>query len=653
MCGIAGFLWKDPHRPVNRRVIDEMCRIMWHRGPDDGGAYIRGNVGLGHRRLAILDLTSAGRQPMQTRDARFVVIFNGEIYNYRELRAELKRLGARFSTNTDTEVLLEAYRRWGPDCVTRFNGMWAFAVYDTADETVFLSRDRLGIKPLYLLQDDESFCFASEIKALLAVRPSQRRPNIRWLATFLRTGVRDTDAQTAFENVVSLPPAHNAVYDVRSGRFRQARYWDLDPLRAGTVPAAEAPEMLHDLLRSSIDLHLRSDVPVGTCLSGGLDSSTIVGMTAERTSEPVYTFSGLYDDSACNEQRYVEAVNRHVRTVPRAVRPSPRGDLIDDLRTITWHQDEPTSGPGLYTQFHVMRAARNDVTVVLDGQGGDELFAGYLFDFNARIRDLIAGGSVSGRWKALPLLLSIARHWGPVTSADGWNRFFGGSLGWLKRFLRRPRSADCNVVRPEFLPEDESTPRIPSPSRFGTYLDQFLYEQVTRTLLPTLLHYEDRNSMAYSLEARVPLLDHRVVEFAFALSAEAKLHGSWTKWSLRKVAERYVPADVAWRRSKMGYPTPIDRWLRQPSDRDRIAETLLGAASQPCGILDGDVIRRLWREQQAGVNHGWLLYRVLTTQLWFEQTIDNWQPQPVRSAGVPSSAGPTSVQGPGDGERAA
>ncbi|MFQ5731796.1 MAG: asparagine synthase (glutamine-hydrolyzing) [Planctomycetaceae bacterium] len=643
MCGIAGLIWKDAHRPADAARVEEMCRLMWHRGPDDGGLFTDRNVALGHRRLAIIDLSPAGRQPMQSTDGRFTVVFNGEIYNYRELRDDLAVRGAAFRTNTDTEVLLEAYRRWGAECVSRFNGMWAFAVYDSRERTVFLSRDRIGVKPLYYTNDGDAFCFASEIKAILGIRPKYRRPNRPYLARFLRTSLRDGGTETAFQGVQSLPAAHNAVYDAHSGRLHVQRYWDLDPERAGTVDAASAPEQLHALLESSIRLHLRSDVPVGTCLSGGLDSSTLVGMAAAQTPNAVHTFSGMYLDRDCNEQPYVEAVNRHADTRPHPVRPAPDGDLLDDLRTITWHQDEPTAAPGLYTQLHVMRAARHDVTVLLDGQGGDELFAGYLFFFNARIGDLIRANPLAGRWQALRLLLEIRRHWGLATAAEGWNRLLGGSLGWLRRFVPRPRSAGRNVLSEELLRQyDGDEMRLPEPSRFTSSLDQFLYEQVTATSLPTLLHYEDRNSMAYSLEARVPLLDHRVVEFAFSVSPNARLHGSWTKWCLRKVAERHVPHEVAWRRSKMGYPTPIDRWLRQPPDRDAAADALFSPAGFDHDVFDERSLRRLWSEQQAGANHGWVLYRVLTTQLWFRQSIDAWQPHPARvPQGERSSVGRT------------
>ncbi|HKB02442.1 MAG TPA: asparagine synthase (glutamine-hydrolyzing), partial [Gemmataceae bacterium] len=340
MCGIAGIVHRDRERPAARADVVAMCDIQRHRGPDAVSYYDRGPLCLGHRRLAILDLSEAGTQPLHSHDGRYVITFNGEIYNYLELRDELAKAGARFRTQTDTEVILEAYRVWGPDCVSRFNGMWAFALYDTAEDRLFVSRDRFGIKPFYYLLDADGFVFASEIKAILAVRPGERKPHWATLARFIPTGLFADGEETFFANVRSLPPGYNAVYDLAAGTFRLSRYWSVEPERfAESWRGRDPVEVLRELLASAVQLHLRSDVPVGTCLSGGVDSSTIVClMSRQRGGAPVHTFSGIYADKACDEKEYVDRINAVANTVPCPVFPEPNGDLVRDLTAITWHQ---------------------------------------------------------------------------------------------------------------------------------------------------------------------------------------------------------------------------------------------------------------------------------------------------------------------------
>jgi asparagine synthase (glutamine-hydrolysing) len=607
-----------------------MCDIMAHRGPDDAGLFTDGPLVLGHRRLSILDLSEAGHQPMVSPDGRYVISFNGEIYNYLELADELKGHGSRFQSGTDTEVILEAYRHWGEECVARFNGMWAFAIYDRDTEKVFLSRDRSGIKPLYYVLTNEALHFASEIKALLAVLPEARQPHFPYLARFLTTGLLDDGEETCFQNVRQLLPAHNARFDLPANRFRTWSYWQLDPERTWQSSAGAAIERLTELLDSSIRMHMRSDVPVGTCLSGGIDSSTIVCLMSRLRQDPVLSFSGLYPDKDCNEQTYVEAINANAGCRPGPVLPQPNGDLLEDLARITWHQDEPTAGPGLYTQFHVMRRACRDVKVILDGQGADELFAGYLFYFNAHLQDLLSHGLLN-QAAALRLVLAMHWHWGLRVAASGWNRVTGGAASRLAKgmaWLRGTRRGSvASWLHPALIDQAEAAPlaRVPA-RRFQNHLGTLLHSQVTSTSLPALLHYEDRNSMAFSLEARVPFLDYRIVEFAFSLDSSLKLHGSWTKWVLRKAAQRLLPRQVTWRRSKLGYPTPMARWLRTEPDRAVIADLLFSSSLAGRDLICPRGIQRLWREHQAGADHSWALYRVITTELWFRHFIDRWCP---------------------------
>jgi asparagine synthase (glutamine-hydrolysing) len=632
MCGIAGIVWNETHHRGAGADVAAMCAVLSHRGPDAEAHYVSGPVALGHRRLAILDLSEAGTQPLASHDGRFVIVFNGEIYNYLELRAELTQLGSHFRTQTDTEVILEAYRCWGSDCVSRFNGMWAFALYDTAQEVLFLSRDRFGIKPLYYLFDRDSMVFASELKAILAVRPMERRPHSAVLARFVPGGAFADGEETFFANIRSLLPAHNAIYDVRRGSWTTRRYWSIEPERfAASLGSADPVEVLRELLWSAVRLHVRSDVPVGTCLSGGLDSSLVVCLMGRLRSAPVHTFSAIYADKECNEKRYVDAINGHADTFPCPVHPEPEGDLVRDLTAITWHQDGPTAGPGVYTQYHVMRRAGRDVKVVLDGQGADELFAGYLWYFGAHLLDLAQHGR-RGRIKALALQAAICWHWGgatvPPVFDHGWN-------ARLQRLLRRkvasPATVGGDLLYPEFAVRASELPPAPAMPGHG-HLDRLLCDQLTRSSLPALLHYEDRNSMAFSLEARVPFLDYRIVELALALGTEHKISSSWTKWVLRQAAAGILPRRVRWRRSKLGYPTPMARWFRKPSERVDVEDVLFSRRLAERELVRPEVLRRVWELHQAGQDHSWLLYRVLTMELWHRHFVDALAAAPARQA---------------------
>lgn len=360
-------IWKDNSRSPALKHIGVMNDIQYHRGPDGCGDYGDGSVALGHRRLSILDVSDLGNQPMVSEDGRYIIVYNGEIYNYLELRDELKQRGIDFFSDCDTEVLLKAYITWGADCTSRLNGMWAFAIYDRGTRQIFLSRDRFGIKPLYYTDGGVCFGFASEMKALLAAFPDLRKVNYVFLHHFLPSGSLDDGPETVFEGIQLLLPAHNAMYDIDKKTLRIWRYWDAEPEAYREKWACYKPvESLRHLLDSAIELHMRSDVPVGTCLSGGVDSSTIVCWMSRLRNDPVRTFSGLYDDDDCDESKFVEEVRRHTGCHGADIRREPDGDFIDDLAAITWHQDMPTAGPGLYTQYHVMARASEDVTVILE-----------------------------------------------------------------------------------------------------------------------------------------------------------------------------------------------------------------------------------------------------------------------------------------------
>jgi asparagine synthase (glutamine-hydrolysing) len=578
---------------------------------------------------------------MVSDDGRYVIVYNGEIYNYLELREELLSYGCRFHSHTDTEVILEAYRIWGKDCVERFNGMWAIAIYDSIEQKIFLSRDRFGVKPLYYTNRKDCFVFSSEIKGILAAFPDARQVNLPMLHYFLPSGALDEGPETFFVDIFSLLPAHSAFYSVHTGELRTWRFWDLDQELFRVKWAGEDPvDTLWQLLHSAVQLRLRSDVPVGTCLSGGTDSSTIVALMSRMRSEPVHTFSGLYSDKDCDERIYVDLVNRSTGAIASAVSPDPKAELLEVLSKITWHQDEPTAGPGLYTQYYVMRSACADVKVILDGQGGDELLAGYLPYLAIRIKDLWDGGGSLDRLKAVHLMVEVVRHWGPRWLEGAADRVLGRTLSRLIRdgiAWHQTKGKGLPHEPPFFHPSLIERCRgreivRERPKRLQTELGNTLYWHLVEQSIPALLHYEDRNSMAFSIEARVPFLDYRIVEFALALGDQYKIKGSWTKWVLRQCADRILPSEVAWRRSKLGYPTPFSRWLRCPPDREDFRQLLFSTSFLNRELVTRDSLKYYWEQHQSGqVDRSWLLYRYATVELWYRQYIDQWRPNPARA----------------------
>lgn len=638
MCGICGLIWRDRDRPASGEV-EIMNAAIFHRGPDDGGVYSHGGLALGHRRLAIIDVSDLGHQPMLGQDGDLALVFNGEIYNFVELREDLKQRGHSFVSNSDTEVLLRSYEEWGAACVSKFNGMWAFVIFNKKTNKLFASRDRFGIKPFHYVFDDSRFAFASEAKALLAAFPELRKPNYAMLYHFLPSGAVDDGPETFFEGVVQLLPGHNLHLDLTNGKLSTEQYWTVEPENFRDRWVGSDPvESLRELLNSSVDLHMRADVPVGTCLSGGIDSSALVGLMAMRHPGRIRTYSGLYKGKEYDEEEFVVAVREYTNALGTDIRKQPDGDLFDDLATITWHQDMPTAGPGLYTQFNVMQAASRDVKVILDGQGADELFAGYLPYYSTRVSDLLATRNMTDRIEAYKLMLQVGRHHGSAWLANVQGSSVLGvarKLALKARDIRRRITPDApSIAEPPFF-HDSISQRIQgaqiSRTTVKTHKDQLsnvLCNHLLTQSIPALLHYEDRNSMAFSIEARVPFLDYRIVEFALGLDAGYKIRDGWTKWVLREAASPYLPPQVAWRRSKMGYPTPAARWIREGRNREAAHDLLFSKSFLDREIVSRESIQYYWDQHQSGVaDRSWLLYRYATLELWYRHFIDRFEPQ--------------------------
>lgn len=601
MCGIFG-LWQFNNHSLDAATIQKATTLLEHRGPDDEGYLFvntRGDckrlyggrdtsaelnlptveeasdhpfdLAFGFRRLSILDTSSAGHQPMASRDKTCWIIFNGEIYNYIELRMELSKHGYEFRTGTDTEVILAAYQHWGVDCVTHFNGMWAFAIWDGRKRQLFLSRDRFGIKPLYYLKDDERFVFASEIKALLTHINVRRRANPHRLYEYLRSGLTDYGEETLFEGVLQIPAAHYLIIPARAPQSAQLRrYWRVDFNREMKLSFEEAAAHLREMFLESVKLHLRSDVRVGAALSGGIDSSAIVA--SMRTLEPqldLHTFSYTAEDPALSEEHWVDIVGQTSRAEVHKVQPTPE-ELVSDLDALVETQDEPFGSTSIYAQYRVFRLAHESgIKVMLDGQGADEMLAGYRMYLAMRLASLlrrlrlIKANSFLKQASALPGNLTLSRLQ-LISSAGGvlLPKRFQFVRRLFKRSLDKRNGMQTGWLDESWFLRQGVVPRPAMRPRSRYMLQEQLYETISESSLPMLLRYEDRNSMAHSIESRVPFLTADLVEFILALPEEYIIASDGTSKSVFRQAMRgIVPDAILDRRDKIGFATPEKRWM--------------------------------------------------------------------------------------------
>lgn len=613
MCGIAGVI-DLRQRPVDAAPVDLMLGVLAHRGPDHGGVFTDGPVALGYRRLMILDLSPRGHQPMPNHDRTAWIVYNGEVYNYLELAEELRALGHSFVSHSDTEVILAAFDQWGTACLSRMNGMWGFALWDVRRRRLFCGRDRFGVKPFYFAEREGRLYFASEIKALLAAGAVAPRPREDSLYEFFTLGLTDTSEATCFESIRQLPPSH--FMEISDGQIRIERWWDIEPAQASTK---NAPERFRELFLSSVDLRLRSDVPVGTCFSGGLDSSSIV-VAATRNGNPMQTFSIYYAaDPYFDERAYMNEVLIDGRVEPHLL--DPTGWVTpENLRHAAYFHDEPMADATALSGFFVMRLAKEaGVRVLLDGQGGDELLGGYLHFLDplcaARLRRLEVAGVLGdldrfadehdlGARRRLDRALKVVLHAlfqpGTLTALEARAR---GQFEqpFTRAFRRRGHALGFHYEE-----------------RFGSVLSDTLYNSLFVKSLPNILRREDRNSMAFSIEARVPFLDYRLVEYVFGLPDEWKIHGTETKRILREALKGMLPEKIRARRDKRGFVTPGNAWLRGPL-RAFAEETFRSEQFEENGVLDAVRVRRVYEDFLAGRNQrGADLWRYLSYALWLE-----------------------------------
>ena len=616
MCGIAGIVRWDG-APADPVLLNRMSALLAHRGPDGAESVIEGPIGLAHRRLAIIDLSDDGRQPMSTADGTLTVVFNGEVFNYLELRCELEKAGHTFRTDSDTEVVLAAFAEWGRDCLDRFNGMFAFALLDRRRGEVFFARDRLGIKPLYYTLDGDRLLFASECKALLADLAVGRTPSIPALATFLAWGVHDHSEMTMFEGVFQLPPGHWMV--AHQDRLEgPVRWWSLvvNP-QVDSEPDLEtgAPGQLLELLTDAVRLRLRADVPVGTCLSGGIDSSTIVALIARLLSDEhppsvgnrQRTFSAVYTDRRFDERQFIATAARATGVADSYVEPDPER-LREDLIDLVWTQDEPFGSLSIYAQYCVMRLASDQVTVVLDGQGADEQLAGYLAYQGTYLSTLGRQGRV-------------ARLIGEAAGTLRHHRGFFLDAGRQLLVRRRRRGA----LRVEAEPVH----------RYSGTLDRVLGRETVATNLPALLRYEDRNSMRFGIEARVPFLDYRVVEYLASLPLDQKIRRGVTKRVLRRAIRGLVPEAIRCRMDKMGFVTPEEVWMRGAL-AGLVEDVLASDSFRSRPYWDAGKVAQDYADYRAGrAAYSHEVFRVVITELWLRLFFDAREKTLAARAAVP------------------
>jgi len=618
MCGIAGII--NVAETPSSADISAMITDIAYRGPDGVGQICleADGVALGHRRLSILDLSSAGNQPMASADGRFWLVFNGEIYNYLEIRRDLAALGRTFRSGSDTEVLLYAYEQWGPSCLERFMGMYAFAIWDRTKQELFAARDRLGIKPLYYRETAHGLLFASEIKSILAVQKDPRDVDVSLIDAYMDFGYVPGE-HTLHRGIKRLLPGHTLTW--HDNRTTISKYWDLRFGEQGQDEIDDCADRIKGLLKDSINLHLRSDVPLGVFLSGGLDSSAVVALLSPGASCGLKTFSVAYDFGPdYDETPYAREVAAAFSTDHHETRVTPR-QFLDFVPSYIWHMDEPVTEAAAISLYYVSKLAREHVVVCLSGEGSDELFAGYDFYlYNLAIekaRRIFGSGifrglagliAKAGRFAKIRKYLELAGQ--PLEERyRGISSYEQGKKAGLYSSGFARCAAEGNVNCNAFIEG------LFTRSRHWDPLSRMLYFDTKTWLVDDLLIKADRMSMATSIELRVPFLDHRLVEYAAAVPSRYKIHGTNTKFILKRIMEGQLPERIV-RRRKMGFPTPLEIMFRGDLF-DYAHDTLLSQQAVDRGYFDADAVKKLLYDHRnsKAANHR-EIWQLLVLEEW-------------------------------------
>lgn len=629
MCGIFGYIPSDNYvRHDMHALAMNMCASLKHRGPDDQGYALWGHKGalaaterqplqagqassllLGQTRLSIIDLSAAGHQPMSTPDGQFTIVFNGEIYNYKELRLELQELGATFHTQTDTEVLLQAFVIWGQQCLTKLVGMFAFAIYDSQARRLFMARDFFGIKPFFWSIHEGGFCFASEIPALLHIPGISKKVDWQQSFTFLRTGIVEIGPQTLIAGIHRLMPGHWMQADLLTGRITAPRqYWKVPLGEVQRISKADAADNLRTLFLDSVALHLRSDVPVGIALSGGLDSSCVLGAARHLMPDaPLHSFSFIAEDPKLSEEYWVDLANTSQGAIAHKICPSA-DDMVPDLDHMTLHQGEPVGTTSIYAQYCVMRmTSQSGVKVLLEGQGADELFGGYVWYLRLRVHTLLANGETE---RAIKYIENLAQ--------------WPGRDDFVRAILVEVGASDPlpGKAVPDFfnLPALAAAGlRICGAAPCRTYkstdkLREALATSLTWDCVPGLMRHGDRNAMAFSIENRVPFCTPAMASFALSLPEEYLISDSGESKSILRAAMRGIlPDELLDRRDKIGFEAPGLAWFK--TLMPWVIGNFFDAGES--ALIDHDKLLRGWKSVLRGeMEFNWQYWNLISYLRW-------------------------------------
>ena len=556
MCGISGIINKDNSK-VSKEEIKKINDLIIHRGPDDEGYYFGENFAFGHRRLAILDLSDLGHQPMEYKGkyGEYVITYNGEIYNYIELKNELIKEGYQFKSNTDTEVILASYDKWGEDCVNRFNGMWAFAIYDKKRGIIFCSRDRFGIKPFYYTEVGEKFVFGSEIKQLLEFN-DERFVNKKILIDYIVTGFQDHTNETLFKDIYKLEQSHNLIYNLKNNTYEVKKYYSIK-FYENSMNLKGSIQCYEKELEKAIDIRLRSDVKVGTCLSGGLDSSSISTIASKKyhkkSDNKFIAIHAKSIEKETDESKFAKIVAEKSNLNLKIVEPSIN-DFKENIDEVIYTQEEPFGGPSIYMQYFVMKKAKEaGCKVMLDGQGGDETLLGYEKYYPAAYVDCF---KKSGLLKTIKEIIKSSKNNSKMNIYWILKYAVGSILSPLRKLEYKRRTSFLYKYDNDFNFLDDLAKCYFNINKLQEY-------EIKYTNLPVLLRYEDKNSMKHSIETRLPFIDYNVLEKALNINTEYKIKDGWTKYILRKIIEKYLPKSVVWRKNKFGFNAPENIWLKE------------------------------------------------------------------------------------------
>jgi len=634
MCGINGIAYS----PTSGRKVDEkrliaMRDILHHRGPDDGGVFIDGNIGLGHRRLSIVDVAHGAQPMMGTRTplrahSETVIVYNGEIYNHADYRNELISRGHKFATHCDTETILHLYEEHGRDCVEYLRGMFAFAIWDKTKRELFIARDRFGVKPLYYVHtDDGSLYFASEIKSILEIGAVTPEINFNALPDQFANHGTSGD-ETLFAGVKRLLPGHTLTW--KDGRIELSEYWDLEfEPKHDERSDAEYVEEWREIFRKSVELRLMADVPLGMFLSGGIDSGAIAAMMSQIVDEPIKTFSVAFNEREANELEYARLVANKFKTDHHEITITPE-QFFEALPNLVWHEDEPIGFIASVPLYFVSKLAANHVKVVLTGEGADETLAGYgryaktlkLLNYGEKyenvtptfLRDAVRGGVAT-----LPSVLNRKLNRTFLTRDTDIENLFFDNFAVFPRAMQRQLFQRHTRERMDDLNPYTRQNAWGKKTDADDVLDKLLYAD-TKTYLHELLMKQDQMSMAASIESRVPFLDHKLVEFTARMPREMKLRSGTTKWILREAMKGILPDEIL-TRPKMGFPVPVGRWFRGKF-KHIVDEYVLSERVMNREIFDGEYLRKLVAEHDAGENHDERLWSLVNFEIWQRRFTD-------------------------------